>query len=118
MSIPMTGYQRDPILSEKANQLAHDAIGTWGRRSTNGLLFLSAVLGYGAGFSGLSDWIGKQGTAALGLAAGIATTIAVFMLITLKSADHLALAGEYEALYSRTAGLRQSSQKASMASTD
>ena len=87
------------ILSVKANQLAHDAIGTRGRRLTTGLLILSAILGYLAGVSALAHFIGKTAAAVLGIVAGLVSTCALLALTMQKPGDHLRVAGEYEALY-------------------
>lgn len=51
------------LLSEKANQLGHDSIGIRGRRLTSVLLVLSALLGYLAGVTGLTDLVGKTAVA-------------------------------------------------------
>jgi hypothetical protein len=66
----MTRELSSLVLSEKANQLAHDAIGIRCRRLTTGLLVLSAVLGYAAGFTGLGDAMGKAGVTVLAFLAG------------------------------------------------
>ena len=93
------------VLSEKANQLAHDAIGILTRRLTTSLLVLSAVLGYVAGFTGLADLAGKTAVIVLGLLAGVVSTGAVLALTTFKPGDHLAIAGQYEQLLWATTSL-------------
>lgn len=85
MSIPMTRELSSLIFSEKANQLAHDAIGVRCRRLTTGLLVLSAVLGYAAGFTGLGDAMGKAGVTVLAFLAGVTSTGTVLALTMFKS---------------------------------
>jgi hypothetical protein len=69
MSLPVSKKLASLLFSEKANQLAHARIGARGRRWTNGLLVLSAVLGYVAGFSGLVNLVGKTWVSLIALAA-------------------------------------------------
>lgn len=102
MSVPVSKKLASLLFSEKANQLAHARIGARGRRGTNGLLVLSAVLGYFAGFSGLVNLVGKTWVSLIALAAGISTTGVILALTTLKYSDHLRAAAEYELLYLRT----------------
>ena len=73
MSVPNLSGLASLLLSEKANQLGHDSIGTRGRRLTRVLLVLSALLGYLAGVTGLTDLVGKTAVAVLGIAAGVIT---------------------------------------------
>jgi hypothetical protein len=63
------------------------------------LLILSALFGYLAGVTGLTDLVGKTAVAVLGIAAGVATTSAILALTMLKSAAHLSAAGDYEKLF-------------------
>lgn len=105
MSAPMSAALASLVLSEKANQLGHDSIGTWGRRLTSALLILSAILGYLAGVTGLTGLVGKTAVAVLGIAAGVTTTSAILALTMLKSGEHLRIAGEYELLFIRTVRL-------------
>jgi hypothetical protein len=98
----MTRELSSLIFSEKANQLAHDAIGVRCRRLTTGLLVLSAVLGYAAGFTGLGDAMGKAGVTVLAFLAGVTSTGTVLALTMFKSGEHLRFAGEYEQLLMAT----------------
>jgi len=102
MSVPMSKDVASLVLSEKANQLAHDAIGVRGRRLANGLAVLATLSGVASGVTGLADLAGKTGVAILGLLAGVSAACAVLALTMLKSADHLRTAGEYESLFLRT----------------
>lgn len=105
MSAPMSVDLASLVLSEKANQLGHDSIGTLGRRLTSVLLVLSAILGYLAGITGLTDLVGKTAVAVIGIAAGVTATCAILALTMLKSGEHIRIAGEYELLFSRTVRL-------------
>lgn len=105
MSVPISPGLANLLLSAKANQLGHDSIGTLGRRLTQGLLILSAILGYLAGVAGLTDLVGKTAVAVLGIAAGVTTTSAILALTMQKPDEHLRIAGEYELLFSRSAQL-------------
>ncbi len=102
MSLPASKELASLVFSEKVNQLAHDEIAARGRKLTNGLLVLSAVLGYLAGVSGLADLVGKVWVGAIALAAGISTTCLILAFTMLKSSDHLRTAGEYVQLYRLT----------------
>jgi hypothetical protein len=99
----MTRDLEDLILSEKANQLAHDAIGIRCRRITTGLVVLSAVLGYSAGASPVAKTL-------LAFFAGLAATAAVGALTVFKSGDHLRFAGEYEQVLMNTTTLARDDQ--------
>jgi hypothetical protein len=90
------------ILSAKAYQLAHDALGTRGHRMMTGLLVLSAIFGYLAGAAGLAALMGKTAASALGIVAGLVSTGALLALTTLKPGDHLRVAGQYQALFLAT----------------
>jgi hypothetical protein len=105
MSDPISPGLASLLLSEKANQLGHDSIGTRGRRLTRVLLVLSALLGYLAGVTGLTDLVGKTAVAVLGIAAGVITTGAILALTMQKSDEHLRIAGEYELLFLKSARL-------------
>jgi hypothetical protein len=107
MSVPISCDLASLLLSAKANQLGHDSIGTLGRRLTQGLLILSAILGYLAGVTGLTDLVGKTTVAVLGIAAGVTTTSAILALTMQKPDEHLRIAGEYELLFSRSAQLNE-----------
>jgi hypothetical protein len=102
-------------LSEKANQLAHDAIGIRCRRLTTGLLVLSAVLGYAAGFTGLGDVMGNAGVTVLAFLAGVTSTGTVLALTMLKSGEHLRFAGAYEQLLMATMPLAINEDAAGLA---
>jgi hypothetical protein len=102
VSIPPSRELRSLVLSETANKLAHDALGTRGRRLVTGLVVGAAVLGYAVGFTGLGGLIGKPAVEVLGLVAGIVSTVAFWALTSMKPGEHLRFAGEYEQLLMAT----------------
>jgi hypothetical protein len=105
VSIPPSRELRSLVLSETANKLGHDALGTRGRRLIAGLVVGAAVLGYAAGFAGLGGLFGKPTVEVLGLVAGLVSTVALWALTTMKPGEHLRLAGEYEQLLMATLSL-------------
>jgi hypothetical protein len=102
VSIPPSRELRSLVLSETANKLGHDALGTRGRRLIAGLVVVAMVFGYAAGFTGLGGLFGEPVVEGLGLVAGIVSTVALWALTSMKPGEHLRLAGEYEQLLMAT----------------
>jgi hypothetical protein len=90
------------LISEKANQLGHNAKGNQGRRWTNILLGFSALLGVFAGSTGLADLVSKMWVSIIALAATATTAAVIFLLTTLKYDAHLRAQAKYEDLFHQT----------------
>ena len=102
MSQPRLYELASLLISEKANQLGHNAKGDQGRWWTNSFLGLSAVLGAVAGSTGLADLVSKTWVSIIALAATASTTVAICLLTTLKYDAHLRAQGKYEDLFHQT----------------
>lgn len=87
------------VWSAKANELGHGYIGARGRRWSTVFMFVSGILGYVAGFSGLADLVSKTWVGAIALAAGVSTTILILLLTTSKSDSHRQAEGKYQLIY-------------------
>jgi hypothetical protein len=66
------------------------------------MLAVSALLGYAAGFSGLTNLVGKTWVGLIALAAGLSTAAVILLLTTLKPNDHLRAGAAYQDIYLRT----------------
>jgi hypothetical protein len=96
------------ILSTRANRLGHNDLGVRGRRTGTALLVVSGVSSLAATITGLGEIIGKAGIGVLAAVATVSTWLAIFVLTTFKSADHLRAAGAYARVYSDLVGLNES----------
>lgn len=102
MSQPTSYAKASLLISEKANQLGHNAKGNQERWWTNGFLGLSALLGVVAGSAGLADLVSKTWVSIIALAATASTAVAISLLTTLKYDAHLRAQGKYAALFHQT----------------
>jgi hypothetical protein len=102
MSQPISYAKASLLISEKANQLGHNAKGNQGRWWANSFLGLSALLGAVAGSTGLADLVSKTWVSIIALAATASTTVAISLLTTLKYDAHLRAQGKYAALFHQT----------------
>lgn len=102
MSQPRLYELASLLISEKANQLGHNAKGDQGRWWTNSFLGFSAILGAVAGSTGLADLVSKTWVSIIALAATASTTVAICLLTTLKYDAHLRAQGKYEDLFHQT----------------
>jgi hypothetical protein len=102
MSQPTSYAKASLLISEKANQLGHNAKGNQGRWWTNGFLGLSALLAAVAGSTGLADLVSKTWISVIALAATASTAVAISLLTTLKYDAHLRAQGKYAALFHQT----------------
>lgn len=87
------------LWSAKTNALGHNYLGARGRRWSTTFMYVSGILGYVAGFSGLAGLISTRWVSVIALAAGVSTTVLVLLLTTLKPDAHLHAAGKYQDIY-------------------
>ena len=104
MSVPNFKRKASLLLSEKANQIAHNSIGVFGRRWTTRFLALSITLGCIAGSTGLADLISKTWVSVIAIAASLSTALVILLLTTLKYDAHLRAQTRYQSLFMRTVG--------------
>jgi hypothetical protein len=97
--VPDNAEKVSLLWSAKANELGHGYLGTRGRRWSTIFIYVSGILGYVAGFSGLADLISTRWVSAIALAAGVSTTVLILLLTTLKADAHLRAAGKYQSIY-------------------
>lgn len=102
MAQPTLYQMASLLISEKANQLAHNARGDQGRWWTNGFLGLSLLLGAIAGSTGLADLVSKTWVSVIALAAAASTSVVISLMTTLKYDAHLRAQSKYADLFHRT----------------
>lgn len=102
MSQPPSYAKASLLISEKANQLGHNAKGNQGRWWTNSFLGLSMLLGAVAGSTGLANLVSKTWVSIIALAATASTAVAISLLTTLKYDAHLRAQGKYAGLFHQT----------------
>jgi hypothetical protein len=99
------------LFSEKVNYLAHVNVGKLQRGGIISLLAASAVLSYIAGSAGLSA-VSKFWVGFVTLAAGVTSTLVLYLVPSANWRNHLRVGSDYEALYQDTIACRMGNGKA------
>jgi hypothetical protein len=96
MAQPRTRDVASLFIAAKANALGHGNIAVRDRHAINGVLLASMALGFAAGFPGLADLAPKAAVSSFALAAGIATTVVIYLFTTRNPERHVRAQAVYE----------------------